>query len=108
LAEDTETVDYTVRRTGKKSQKTKVDYNTLTDDQVINLDNFKLGLDEAFGGVEDKSNETYNALLDLYGTSYGKLQEFADDTEYIDTSSRAFELWSEKITKTDADLEEAK
>ena len=63
------------------------------------LDNFRSDLQEALVGTdfEDKSDSLFRDIISQYGTSEEGLQDFQEDTEFVDTSGIDFTRLTESL-----------
>lgn len=63
------------------------------------LDNFRSNLQDALIGTdfEDKSDSLFKDIVNQYGTSEEGLQDFQEDTEFVDTSGIDFTRLTEQL-----------
>ena len=92
----------------KQSLNTSVEDLNLED--LTALDNFRSQLQESLLGTdfEDKSDSLFKDIVSQYGTSEEDLQDFQEDTQYVDTSGIDFTRLTESLASGVINAEEFK
>lgn len=84
----------------------KEEINKLSIDDLVALDNLKLGLEKTFDN-DNQVNNIFNKIVEAYGTTQQDLENLAQDTSYIDYGSAAFQRLAQNAELSGAQMKAA-